>query len=149
MNSMGCQIPDATVRPLFIVLSSPGFNHELRFLQRQKPVLVETFIPKLAVEALDKRILHRLPRLNEVQVHPMLGGPGIQGRPGEFRPVVQDQRLRQRPCGNSRSRIRHTRAPPIDTSTSITGTSLEHRSVIVKHLNRRPVTSRSWTKSSA
>ena len=31
----------------------------------------------------------------------------------------------------------------------ITGTSLEQGSVIVKHLNRRPVTSRSWTKSMA
>ena len=27
----GCQIPDGTVRPLFIVLSSPGFNHKLGF----------------------------------------------------------------------------------------------------------------------
>ena len=50
---------------------------------------------------------------------------------------------------NSRSRIRHTRAPPLDTSTSITGTSFEQGSVIVKHLNRRPMTSRSWTTSIA
>lgn len=84
----GCQIPDGTVRPLLIVLSSPGFNHELRFLHRQKPVLVQAFIPKLTVEALNKRVLHRFPRLNEVQMHAVLHRPGIQGRPGEFRPVV-------------------------------------------------------------
>ncbi len=95
----GCQIPNGTVRPLFIVLSSPGLNHKLRFLQRQKPVLVQTFIPKLAVEALNKRVLHRLPWLNEVQMHAVLHRPGIQGRPGEFRAVVQDQGVRQWPCG--------------------------------------------------
>lgn len=60
-------------------------------------MLVETFIAKLAVEALDKRILHRFPRLNEVQVHAVLGSPGIQGGPGEFGAVVQDQRLRDSP----------------------------------------------------
>jgi hypothetical protein len=38
---------------------------------------------------------------------------------------------------NSRSRIRHTRAPPIDASTSIPGTSFEYGSVIVRHLKRR------------
>ncbi len=51
-------------------------------------MLVETFIAKLAVEALDKRILHWLPRLNEVQLHAVLDGPGIQGGPGEFWAVV-------------------------------------------------------------
>ena len=53
---LGCQIPNSTVRPLLVVFPAPRFNDQLRFLQRQKPVLVETFIPKLAVEALDKRI---------------------------------------------------------------------------------------------
>ena len=35
-----CDISDRAMCPLFIVLSSPGFNHELRFLQRYKPVFV-------------------------------------------------------------------------------------------------------------
>ena len=95
----GCQIPDGTVRPLFIVLSSPGFNHELRFLQRQKPVLVQTFIPKLAVEALDKRVPHRFSRLNKVQMHPLLRGLGIQGRPSEFGAVIQNHGVRHRTRG--------------------------------------------------
>lgn len=36
----GCQIPEGTVRPLFIVLPPVGFNHELLFLPHQKPVLI-------------------------------------------------------------------------------------------------------------
>ena len=131
----GCHIPEGTVRPLFIVLSSPGFNHALRFLQRQQPVLVQTFIPKRPVEALDKGVLHRLSRLHEGQVRAKAG-------PLSRIKVSGSGRVR-----NRRSRIRHIRAPPIDTSTSITGTSFEHGSVIVKHVNRRPVTSRSCTKS--
>ena len=85
---LGCQIPNSTVRPLLVVFPAPRFNDQLRFLQRHKPMFIETFIAKLAVEALDKRILHRFPRLNEVQVHAVLDGPGIQGGPGEFWPVV-------------------------------------------------------------
>ena len=71
------------MRSVLIVLSPPGFDYELRFRQSHKPVLVETFIPKLAVEALDKRILHRLSGLNKVQMHALLRGPRIQGRPRE------------------------------------------------------------------
>lgn len=84
----GLHIPNGAVRPLLIVFPSPGFNHELRFLLREKPVLVQTLIPKFAVEAFDKRILNRLPQLNEVQRHAVLGGPGILDRPGEFLTVV-------------------------------------------------------------
>ena len=36
----GRQVPDGAVRPLLIVLSTPGLNHEPGFLQREKPVLV-------------------------------------------------------------------------------------------------------------
>ena len=56
-----------------------------------KPVLVETFISNLVVNVFDTRVLHRLARLNEMRVHPLLGSPGIQGRTGEFRTVVQNQ----------------------------------------------------------
>ena len=53
---LGCQIPNSTVRPLLVVFPAPRFNDQLRFLQRHKPMFIETFIAKLAVEALDKRI---------------------------------------------------------------------------------------------
>jgi hypothetical protein len=51
---LGCHIPDRPVCPLLVVFPSPRLNHQLRFPQGQKPVFVETLIPKLAVEALDK-----------------------------------------------------------------------------------------------
>ncbi len=146
---LGCNIPNCAVRPFFIVFPPPRLHHKLRFLQRHKPVFVETFIPKLAVETLDERILYWLPGLNEVQMHAMLRRPGIECHSREFRPVIQDQRLRQRASQKHPIQNPAHPCPPIDTSTSITGTSLEHRSVIVKHLYRRPVTSRSCTKSSA
>lgn len=50
----------------FSAFLPPGFNHDLGFLQRQKPVLVQTLLPKLAVEALDKGILDWFLRLNKV-----------------------------------------------------------------------------------
>lgn len=91
-----CDISNSAVCALFIVFPAPRFNHELSFLQGHKPVFVETFIPKLSVEALDKGILHRLPWLNEVQMYAVLSRPRIQRRPREFRPVIQNQCLGQR-----------------------------------------------------
>ena len=73
---------------LLVVFSPPRFNDQLRFLQRHKPVFVETFIPEFAVEALDKCVLNRFPRLDEVQMHAVLRRPGIQRDPCEFGAVV-------------------------------------------------------------
>jgi hypothetical protein len=41
--------------------------------------------------------------------------------------------------------MRQTRSPPMELSTSITGTSFEQKSVNLTHLNRLPMVSRSWT----
>lgn len=84
----GCQIPNSTVRPLLVVFPPPRFDDKLRFLQGQKPMFVEAFIAKPAVEALDKRILYRLPRLNEVQMDAVLSRPRIQCGPRKFWAVV-------------------------------------------------------------
>jgi len=77
----GRHIPNGTVRPLLIIFSAPGFNHDLGLQSREQPVLVQTLISKLAVEAFNTRVLDRLPRLDAVQRHPMLTGPCIQRRP--------------------------------------------------------------------
>lgn len=70
---LGCQIADGTARPLLMIFPSAGFNHEVHFPSRQKPVLVQTFILKLAIEALDQCVLHRLPWLKEkVIINPLL-----------------------------------------------------------------------------
>lgn len=87
----GCHIPNRAVRPLFVVFPPLRFNHELRFLQREKPVLVQALVPELAVEAFDNRILDRFARLNKVQVLAVPGCPRIQDRASEFGTVVWDQ----------------------------------------------------------
>ncbi len=132
---LGCHIPNRAVRPLLVVFPPPRFDHELRFLQGQKPVLVEAFIPKLAVEALDKGILHGLSRLNEVEMDPMLSRPRIQRRPGEFGPVIQDQGLWQwasenQPIENST----HPRPAKGDSDFNHRGflrTGMRHRQTLV------------------
>jgi len=70
-------------------------NRLSRFAQTQEPVLVQAFVPHLAVEALDESILHRLPRFDEVQLHALLVGPHIQSLARKLRPVIRHQDLRQ------------------------------------------------------
>jgi len=141
-----CHIPNGAVRPLLIIFLPSDSDHELRSLERHKPVLIEAFIAKLAIETLDKRVLRGFPWLNEVEVDAMLSCPRIQGRPGEFGPIIQDQSLWQ--WARQKHPIENPAhpCPPIELSTSITGASSEQGSVIVKHLNRQPVTNRSCTK---
>lgn len=100
MNELhGRHISNGTVRPLFIIFSAPGLNHDLRLLYGQKPVLVQALISKLAVEAFNKCVLDRLPRLDEVQPHPVLTGPRNPTRflrilvrcPGSRSPATVDQ----------------------------------------------------------
>jgi hypothetical protein len=121
----GCQVPDGTVRPFFVVLSSSGFNHELRFLSRQKPGFIETFIPKLAVDAFDEGILDELLRLSEVQMHPCCIAQASKAVPANSGPLSRIKVSGNCRVANSRFRIRHTCVPPINTSTSITDTSFE------------------------
>ena len=104
-----------------LIFSAPGFNHNLGFLQGQKPVLGQALTPKLAVETLNKCILDRLPRLDEMQRDPMLIGPRVQGVPCELRSIVQLKTSCMDRLAKTRSRIRQTRSPPIKPSISITG----------------------------
>lgn len=53
------------MRSLLIVISSPGRNNFFRVRKVAEPVLVETLIPQLAVEAFNISILGRLARLNQ------------------------------------------------------------------------------------
>jgi len=50
------------IRPVFL-------RQSLRFLHDLEPVLVQTFVPKPPVEALDVSVLHRSSRLDELQLH--------------------------------------------------------------------------------
>ena len=82
------EITQGTVRPDGIVVQPPGFDQLFGFFQIAEPVLVQAFVPQPAVEALDVRVLDRLAGLNEVQLHSLAVGPGIQGGTGELRAVI-------------------------------------------------------------
>jgi len=47
-----------------VVVLPPSLNRLPSFPQACEPVLVQTFVPHLGVEALDEGILHRLARLD-------------------------------------------------------------------------------------
>jgi hypothetical protein len=63
-----------------------------RIRQGEEPTRREALIAEPAVEALDERVLHGLPRTDEEEMHPTLKGLGIERAARELRPVVTDQR---------------------------------------------------------
>ena len=76
------------MRSVMIVVETPAVEYDTGVRQRPEQGLVEQFIPQATDEGFGKGILHRLPGLDEVQMHAMLGGPCIQRPPREFRTVV-------------------------------------------------------------
>jgi len=52
------------VRPNFVIFYPPVLYKLLGVFEVQKPMCVETFIPKLAVEIFNKNIIHRFPGFN-------------------------------------------------------------------------------------
>jgi hypothetical protein len=53
------------VRPLAVVVLTPGLDDPRRLGERAEPVLVQALIPEPADEALHKRVLDRLAGLDE------------------------------------------------------------------------------------
>src|SRR5262245_12217346 len=84
-----------TVRPHGVVVDAPGFDQGTRLDEAGEPLLIETLVAELPVEALDERILDRLARPDKPQLHAASIGPGIDGAAAEFWPVVHDQDRRQ------------------------------------------------------
>ncbi len=69
------QVAQRTVGSGPVVVLPPFFDYLLGLLQIVEPVLVQAFIPKLAVEALNVGVLSGFPRVDEVQFHPSLLRP--------------------------------------------------------------------------
>lgn len=69
--------------------AAESFNVELRIQQREKPVLIEALVTQAPVEALDVRILHRLPRLDEVEGDAAIGGRRIEGATAKRTAIVE------------------------------------------------------------
>src|SRR6267143_3499451 len=99
-------IPQAAVRPYRVVIHPPGFDDPPRLLQAHEPVLVQAFVPELPVKTFDERVLHRFPRLDEVQRHAMRIRPLVHRLADELRPVVHLNRFRIAPL------LRHFFQPP-------------------------------------
>ena len=74
---------------------APLLDHAPSLEQIPEPMLVQTTVSELAVEALDKRILCRLTGLNEMQFHTSTPRPEKHRLTGQFRSVVADNRLGQ------------------------------------------------------
>ena len=83
-----------------VVIYPPGFDHLACMSEIHEPVLVQTFIAELPVEAVDERILCGLAALDEVQRHLVLIRPLIHDAAGKLRSVVYLDRCR---CGNLNS----------------------------------------------
>jgi len=77
------------VRTIGVVLAAPALDVKLRVAEREKPVLIETFVPQFAVETLDEGILDRLARLDEAELDAPVGGPRVEGAAPKLAPVVQ------------------------------------------------------------
>ncbi len=72
----------------FVPFCPPDLDKLLGMLEVQKPVFVETFIPKFAIETFDESIIHRFPGFNVIDINPTLLGPLLKGLPRKFRSVV-------------------------------------------------------------
>jgi hypothetical protein len=74
-----------------IVAFPPFFDHPLCFLKVTEPMLVQTFIPKLAVKAFDVGILHRSAGIDEVVFHSLFLSPAKHGLAGKLWSIIQYQ----------------------------------------------------------
>src|SRR5574343_333717 len=83
--------------PMLVVVAAPSGNQDTSLGQARKPMVVQTLIPKAAVEALDERILCRFSRLDQLELHTVLVSPLVQCLAGKFRPLVSPDRLRIAP----------------------------------------------------
>ena len=76
--------PQAAVWSDLVVVLPPACNALPGLRQRFKPLLIQAFIPELAVEALDVAVLHRLTRFNQDVAYPVLMCPGQERTAGEL-----------------------------------------------------------------
>src|SRR5882724_12202174 len=73
-----------------VVIDSPSFDESLSISQTNEPVLIQTFVPELTVEAFDVSVLDRFSRVDEMKLHTVLVRPLIHGSTEEFRSIIYD-----------------------------------------------------------
>ena len=96
------QMPQRAVRARDLVIAPASFGHLACVSQIHEPVVVQTFVAKLSVEALEQSVLHGLAALDEMQRHMILRCPLIHDAAGELCSVIYLNR-RRRPAFFSQS----------------------------------------------
>lgn len=76
------------MRPIAVVVFSPTLDSNLSFSQCDEPVLVQTLISKLPIEALDIGILDRFSWPDVIELDALFERPRINCFAGELRPVI-------------------------------------------------------------
>ena len=135
------------MRALSVVLDAPVLDHAARVCEAQEPVLVETLVPKLAVEAFDVRVLVRLAGSDEGKLDGSSIRPFVSTWPSNSGPlstVIDSGKPR---VSASRSSTACTRKPVMDVSTSMAKHSRVQSSTMFRQRRRRPPMSPSATKS--
>ena len=94
---------------------------------------------KPRIEALDVRVLNRLARFDELQLHAVLIGPLVEHPAAQFRTVIRLNHRRQSTPARSRSNTLVTRSPVNERSTSMARLSRLHSSSTAKARKRRPL----------
>jgi len=122
------------VRAYRVVLEAPSLDLFPGVPKIVEPVLVQTLVPELAVEALDVGVLRRFPRVDEVQLDPVTVRPGVQRLSAELPAIVGDDRP-----GDS-SRLRQSVHDPHDPGTGERRVHLDGRALPgeVVHDRQRP-----------
>jgi hypothetical protein len=77
---------------------TPAFDSGSCARQTKKPVGIETFVTKSAIERFDVAILHRPAWFDVPQQHSMLFAPSAQGTRDELRSVVDVDLFRKSSC---------------------------------------------------
>ena len=80
--------------PTLVIVPPPSFDYPPSFRQIHEPVLVQTLVPHLVVEALDESILDpSVDVLDEGQLHASWVGPHIQDLASKLGPISYHQDL--------------------------------------------------------
>src|SRR5512143_3824764 len=87
--------PEPTVRSRLVVIATPCSDQGSRVLEVDEVVVVEAFVAKFAVEALDVGVLRRFAGGNQFEIDAAAIRPPIQRPACEFRPLVGANRARQ------------------------------------------------------
>ena len=87
-------VAQAAMRSMFVVIPTPGLDLLCGVIQRQEPMLVQTLQTEPGIERLDKRVVRRLARTAEVQLHFVPVRPQVQILRDELRTVVHPDRPR-------------------------------------------------------